>query len=211
MTVAAWDRLHTARRDRLDYPSEEVFRFLTSCRQVLDEGLAVDVGCGTGRHLAMLRAFGFEPYGADTSPEALSQAAQHGEVVSADMTDLPYPDEMFDLALCMAVAFYGDRDNLFATSAEIRRVLKPGGHLLMSLRSERDWRIKAGEMIAPNTVVFDIPDDLEDGMTVYHVTREDITELTTGWKGANVELDEHTRENMTRFESHYIVGMYFKQ
>ncbi len=209
-TVEAWDKLHAFRRDKMDFPSEEVFRFLASAKDDIQTGKAVDVGCGSGRHMPMLRGFGFEPYGTDTSPEALDQAKEHGEVVEADMTDLPFEDGMFDVALCMAVAFYGDRANLFATMTEIRRVLRPGGHALMTLRTPRDWRIKTGPEIASSTVVFDIPGELEHGMTAYHAVPDDITELTTGWAGAGVELDEHTRDNMRRFESHYVVAMYGK-
>ncbi len=207
-TVDRWDRLHSVRRNFFDYPSEEVFRFLTSTEMDQRTGKAIDVGCGSGRHFTMLKTFGYEPFGVDTSPEALDQAAKYGEVVSADMAELPCEDGTFDVALCMAVAFYGDRDNLFATFAEIRRVLRPGGHALFSLRSPRDWRIKTGEEVAPNTILFDIPDHLEDGMTVYHATAEDIRELANGWQGVSVELDEHTRDNMTRFESHYIMGCF---
>lgn len=54
--------------------------FLTKClgqRLSLPNQLAVDLGCGRGRHLALLAQHGFHAVGADRDWDALKQARRH--------------------------------------------------------------------------------------------------------------------------------------
>jgi ubiquinone/menaquinone biosynthesis C-methylase UbiE len=93
------------------------------------EGLRLlDVGCGTGHHLAQLRQRGFDVAGVDGSPEmlALAQASNPGVVIrQGDVEALPFPSAEFDVAVCVEVLRYlpGVPDCV----REMARVLKPGG------------------------------------------------------------------------------------
>src|SRR5262249_17778867 len=74
------------------------------------EGLRLlDVGCGTGHHLASLRERGFDVAGVDGSPEMLDQARANNpgaEIKLADVESLPFPDASFDFILCVEVLRY---------------------------------------------------------------------------------------------------------
>ena len=96
--------------------------------------LILDVGCGTGRLTADIRAR--EPrcrvIGTDVSGTMIGQAAEHyAEVASfaqANGMDLPFGDRVFDAVFSTATFHWiPDHDRLFAG---IFRVLKPGGRLI---------------------------------------------------------------------------------
>lgn len=89
---------------------------------------ALDVGCGTGHHLADLRKRGFEVAGVDGSPEMVARARAHNQAVDiecADVEALPFASGRFDLVLCIEVLRYL-RDPAGCLH-EIARVLRPGG------------------------------------------------------------------------------------
>lgn len=97
-------------------------------RQVLE------VGCGTGRELARLLAWGGEPshlYGVDLLPDRIAEArASHPDLrfEQQNAEALGFPDASFDLVLVMTV-FSSIQDDRMArnVAGEIDRVLKPGG------------------------------------------------------------------------------------
>ncbi len=104
----------------------------------------LDIGCGTGKMLDELAAFG-DVVGADFSPEALQFCVTRGvgaDLARADARRLPFADGAFDVVTAMDIIEHIDDDK--AASSEIFRVLKPGGRLLVtvpaftSLWSEHD-------------------------------------------------------------------------
>ncbi len=94
------------------------------------EGLTIlDAGCGVGLFSEPL-ALKNEVYGADFVPEALEYAAVRGlKPIQTDLTDLPFNDCKFDIVICVGVIqFIKDHGRMLA---ELARVLKPGGTLLV--------------------------------------------------------------------------------
>jgi SAM-dependent methyltransferase len=104
-------------------------------RPLLDEldGRILDVGCGTGRHTAYLANRGGDVVGVDQSPEMLARAVtKHdvSELCQAVVTELPFADGAYDAALCaLVLAHFPD---LGQPLAELTRVVRPGGTLLIS-------------------------------------------------------------------------------
>ncbi|HEU4881436.1 MAG TPA: class I SAM-dependent methyltransferase [Longimicrobium sp.] len=104
-----------------------------------DLGRVVDVGCGTGNLLALVMevARRMDGYvGVDLSPQMLRVArekASGGAVqtgfVAADVGNLPLRDGSFDTAVCASVLHYWDDATAGLTG--IRRMLRPGGRLLL--------------------------------------------------------------------------------
>lgn len=93
----------------------------------------LDIGCGTGRNLLMLKDFG-ESYGVDLSPLALKFCSQRHQalVKFGGAEELPFADKSFDLVTIFDVLYHqGIRSDLKAL-AEAYRVLKPGGYLLVN-------------------------------------------------------------------------------
>ena len=105
-------------------------------REILDGlpvGVALDAACGTGRHTAYLASLGHKVIGVDTSPEMLARArgkVPEGEFHDADLHEVPLPDDSVDLVVC-AIALSHVAD-LGPALAELVRVLRPNGHLVIS-------------------------------------------------------------------------------
>jgi ubiquinone/menaquinone biosynthesis C-methylase UbiE len=92
----------------------------------------LDIGCGTGADAAAFAVhFGCEMSGLDASAGMLAQA--RAKLPGADLRygvaeELPFPTEAFDAALMMFAVHHVERPKAFA---EARRVLAPGGRLLI--------------------------------------------------------------------------------
>jgi SAM-dependent methyltransferase len=98
-------------------------------------GAALDVGCGTGALAARLAAAGYRMTGIDPSEgmlEVLRARAPGVRAVRGSGDSLPFPDDSFDLVLSVAVMHHiADPDKVGRTLAEMVRVAKPAGHLLV--------------------------------------------------------------------------------
>jgi len=105
-------------------------------REILDglpPGTALDAACGTGRHAAYLASLGHAVIGVDSSPGMLTVARKkvpQGEFHEADLNALPLEDDSVDLVVCaIALVHFADIGRPFR---EFARVLRPGGHLVVS-------------------------------------------------------------------------------
>jgi SAM-dependent methyltransferase len=96
-------------------------------------GVAVDAACGTGRLSELLAARGHQVIGVDSSPDMLARAGARvpsGEFRPGDVRGLPVADAAADLMVCaLALTHVPDLRLVFA---EFARVLRPGGHLVIS-------------------------------------------------------------------------------
>lgn len=115
-------------------------------REVLDDfalrishdGTVLDLGCGPGHLAAYLAAQGVSLVGVDLSP-GMAAAAQlrhpHLSFHVGDMRSLPFADG----SLAGIAAFYSiihiGRDEIPAVLAEQRRLLRPGGVLLLAFHA----------------------------------------------------------------------------
>jgi SAM-dependent methyltransferase len=93
----------------------------------------LDCGCGTGHNLAMLRRFG-RAFGIDITLSGLQYAASRGDrhVARASAASLPFPGDAFDLVTSFDVIYSLPDDLEREAAAEMFRVLKPGGHLVLN-------------------------------------------------------------------------------
>jgi SAM-dependent methyltransferase len=91
----------------------------------------LDLGCGTGHHLAGLRARGFGAVGIDGSGAMLREARgldPGAPLAQSDGARVPFASGTFDYVLSVEVLRY--LPDVAPTLAEAARVLKPGGTLL---------------------------------------------------------------------------------
>jgi ubiquinone/menaquinone biosynthesis C-methylase UbiE len=99
----------------------------------LPVGVALDAACGTGRHGAYLAELGHRVIGVDATPEMLEVARAKiptGEFHEGDLSRLPIPDDSVDVVACGIAASHVPE--LGPVFAELARVLRPGGHLVLS-------------------------------------------------------------------------------
>jgi ubiquinone/menaquinone biosynthesis C-methylase UbiE len=96
----------------------------------------LDVGCGTGGNLALLESYGCT-YGIDSSLSAAAFTRARGwpRILVGSATELPLPDRAVDLITALGVIEHVPDD--MAMLEEMRRVAKPGGHLLLMTSAHR--------------------------------------------------------------------------
>jgi SAM-dependent methyltransferase len=96
------------------------------------EARLLDAGCGSGRTLDELARYG-RVSGVDLSPDAVETARRrgHDDVRVGRVEELPFADATFDVVTCLDVVEHTPDDR--ATLAELRRVTRPGGLLLVTV------------------------------------------------------------------------------
>jgi len=97
----------------------------------------LDCPCGFGRHAIPLARAGYRVVGADRSQVLLDEARRSAEgleldLVQADYRELPLPDNRFDAVLNLFTSIgYTGREGDTQALREFRRVLRPGGRLVL--------------------------------------------------------------------------------
>ncbi|WP_445529084.1 class I SAM-dependent methyltransferase [Streptomyces cyslabdanicus] len=116
---------------------------------LMGEGRAavLDCSCGIGTQAIGLALRGHRVTGTDLSPRAVACAAREAAhrnptlpTAAADMRHLPFPDARFDAVVCAdnALPHLLTEQDVRTALADMRRVLRPGGLLLISTRPYDD-------------------------------------------------------------------------
>jgi len=127
----------------------------------------LDCACGMGTQAIGLAQRGYEVIGSDLSPgligRARSEAATRGIALPlsvADMRSLPFADASFDVVLAAdnALPHLLTSDDMLAALREMRRVLRPGGRLLITTRDydaiRRERPLSTPPSVGPGRVVW---------------------------------------------------------
>ena len=169
-------------------------------------GALLDVGCGEGSHLdAFRRAYGVEAWGVDISVPAIELAArtyrQCSFVIANADRFLPFADGSFS-----AVASITARMN----PEEMRRVLRPGGALLIVVPGAEDLvelrEAVQGERVERDRVERTIAEfaprfTLERSETVRHVARLDRAAMAEVLSSSYRALRTREREKLERLDA----------
>lgn len=191
-----YDRESAAWQRRRDEPEHRVLVERTAdqlANVVAPPGPVADLGCGPGAHALALARRGYDVVGIDVSPRmvevARARAARDEVDATFDVHDVGGPLRFADASLggVLAVLVLQHLPHPAAFIAEIRRCLRPGGHLLItapvrdakSLRSQSlYWRLRgACYQRVPGAVRFydtsSLPLLVEDqGLTVVECNSE---------------------------------------
>ena len=109
-------------------------------------GRVLDVGCGDGLHMSLLRKEGFNVVGVDFDKTIASGTCDFG-----DMRHLPYPDAYFGGAYCLRNTAFGFSDeDLLRVWTEMARVLKPSAPLFVTY-TDPSWAAAVFE--SPTTTI----------------------------------------------------------
>lgn len=111
----------------------EAKRLLNWCRDLGDEANIIDIGCGDGFHLGLLRDYGKKEWrleGIDADERAAAVAAKRGLMVHCDLLEhLNLPQATYDLAfLIQTIEHVADPPQLLKT---VRNLLRPGGKVVI--------------------------------------------------------------------------------
>lgn len=106
----------------------------------------LDAGCGGGRNLVYFLRNGYEVFGVDQDPDAVSQVRRLAAQLAprlppenfqvSDVAGMPFQDESFDAVLCNAVLHFAKDEAHFDRMIDrMWRLLKPGGLFFARLAS----------------------------------------------------------------------------
>lgn len=122
-------------RLRRDYAADYIASHFATGASVLD------LGCGAGVLSEKLIEKGYAVTAADNSQDMLDLSAkrlarfpeQSYRLFRANCLNLPFADQSFHLVVCLGM--FGYFDEVTQALREIRRVLRPGGMLIISVRN----------------------------------------------------------------------------
>ncbi|MFH8345669.1 class I SAM-dependent methyltransferase [Streptomyces sp. NPDC018045] len=118
----------------------------------------LDCACGIGTQAIGLAAAGHAVTGTDLSPVAAARAGTEAAArglrlptAAADMRRLPFRDAWFDAVVCAdnSLAHLTTADDVRTALAAMRRVLRPGGLLLLGTRAYEEARRERREVLPP--------------------------------------------------------------
>jgi 2-polyprenyl-3-methyl-5-hydroxy-6-metoxy-1,4-benzoquinol methylase len=144
-SVAEFDRIYPPTYHAFDFSEKEfgfvhkvrsrleANRLLALCKDLGDDAKILDVGCGDGFHLRLLRDFGNKNWtleGLDASEKAVEVADKLGTKVhlgTAESNELP--ENTYDLAFLIQTVEHVDKPDQVLSA--ICRILKPNGKLII--------------------------------------------------------------------------------
>ncbi|OLT21952.1 ubiquinone biosynthesis protein [Ornithinimicrobium sp. CNJ-824] len=106
--------------------------------RVRDEGDVLDAGCGAGRMARHLADRGCTVRGVDLSPRMIAaghRAHPDLDLTVASLADLPFEDGRFAGVMAWYSTIHTPDEELPGVLAELVRVLRPGGHLLVAFQA----------------------------------------------------------------------------
>lgn len=131
-----WEKIWAGRNVLREARYPGTLRIAALTRKFLPaKSKVLDGGCGLGDKVLAFDRAGLVGYGVDTAKETLTVAKAEVpdlRVLVADVRALPFAAHSFDAHWSLGVIehFFDDFD---ATAAEIRRTLRPGGYLFLSV------------------------------------------------------------------------------
>ncbi|MBD3164858.1 methyltransferase domain-containing protein [Candidatus Woesearchaeota archaeon] len=159
----------------------------------------LDVGCGMGRHLLILKNEGFEVYGCDISKKAIKSSSEiidKKRLKLSDMSNLEYKDNSFDCIISIAVIQHGKISKIKKAISEIFRILKKGGVIFINTISDKDFSFRTGKEIEPNTRIG--TEQLDGNITHHFFSENEIKELFSDFEIISLE---HNRRKSIQMPS----------
>jgi SAM-dependent methyltransferase len=110
-----------------------------------------EAGCGTGLLLAQAAGVARRAVGLDLSRGMLARARARGlNVVQGSITSVPLPSRSFDLVYSMKVLAHVPP--IREATAELARLVRPGGHLLLEFYNPMSLRYLAKRLGGPGRI-----------------------------------------------------------
>jgi ubiquinone/menaquinone biosynthesis C-methylase UbiE len=140
-TSATYDQIaaeYAAQAGRNDALAESRRRFAA---RLAAGARVLDIGCGPAHDTAGLRELGLRATGFDRSRGMLAQARLHRlPLLLGDMRRLPVRDDALDGLWVCASFLHIPKPDAPTVLSELRRVLRPGGVLFMSIKRGQGQR-----------------------------------------------------------------------
>jgi SAM-dependent methyltransferase len=130
----------------------------------------LEFGVGSGRLLRQFIPLGWKLYGCDITPDLVSFASRvlndHAQIRLTGAPPLPYENEYFDFVYAVSVFTHIQHDDTPAWVEELRRIIRPGGALIVTVFEANQYL-----PLAPREL-----DAVENGPGYYEWGSSDVTE-----------------------------------
>jgi ubiquinone/menaquinone biosynthesis C-methylase UbiE len=181
----------------------------------------LEIGCGYGRACFFLREKGLEVAGVDVDREQVQRAlaekksrvSDEGiELVVNDARHLCFPACCFDAVTMLGVLTLVPRNERLRIMRDVRRVLKPCGHVLVE-EFGRTWqnpvyrrRYKHDAQLSGELGTFAVRDEQERILHFsHHFTRQELRGLLEGFKILHFNRDVFTSYYHRNWVNGYVV------
>lgn len=184
---AHWEKTYSGKPLFFGIESSEFGRLAAGLFKREGVRSVLELGCGQGRDTLLFAKEGFQVTGLDYSEAGLlglRRAADDADVSDRIVTrhfdvrkPLPFPDESFDacyshMLICMELS----TTELKSLLGDIRRVLKPGGVTLYSVRNTFDKQFGTGTHKSEDMY------EIGGGFVVHFFSEEKVRELAAGYE-----------------------------
>lgn len=161
----SWEKIHKAGGIPEYYNMEQVHPDLDKViAAMLQTGVSrvLDVGCGTGNNMHRLLSTGFNVFGIDISPTAISEAKNNAATAHLSVgtfQQLPYDDNTFDGIISIQTLSHGKEHDIEKGFCEIDRVTRSGGLVFITVPGRvakgetRFCLVKTAKQIEPRVYV----------------------------------------------------------
>lgn len=152
-----YEKLYTTKQNFLQYPANWVIGFYnTYLKQHLPVGSKIlDYGFGSGNNSVYLMERGYDVYGTEVTETALGLLRENRKdrrldnkaegkffIFPPDNISLPFADNFFDAIISNQVLSYlSSREHIKKVSAELKRILKPGGVVFFTMVGDKNYLI----------------------------------------------------------------------
>ena len=124
----------------------------------VEDGLVLELGCGTGEMTERLAALGYDMIGVDNSAEMLEIAQEKKDVSGHDILYLLQDMREFELygtvravvSVCDSINYVTDTEELVRVFALVNNYLDPGGVFIFDLNTAGKYRELGESVIAEN-------------------------------------------------------------
>jgi SAM-dependent methyltransferase len=145
----------------------------------------LDLGCGRGFWLGYMADRGIRSVGIEEELDRVRSGLVYAPVAAADGAALPLAADSFSLVWCIHVLHH--LDDPARVLSEARRVLKPGGHLILAETVEDNPAIRIGRRVWPHW----------DGVPIRSkFTAASLLDLV---RGAGFDVVEHRQHSLASF------------
>jgi len=199
-----WKKFYAEAHERHNlFPSETLVRmmkgssYLTKMDKDYDGRSILEVGFGSGNNLALFSSLGLNLAGVEVDQDICDAVVKKFNAIGlnvdarkGDNRNIPFEDNSFDFLVSWATVHYeSDIKNYEAALREFRRVLKPGGWVLL-------------ETVAPNHSIF--RDSQIEGPFIHRIMRED--DIRCGQTFLCLEDEKYVKHYYSKVFNDVVVG-----
>lgn len=174
--------------DNVDYPAWCDYLAGLLGEYGVQDGLVLELGCGTGSMTELLAEKGYDMIGADNAPDMLEIAMEKREQSGQDILYLLQDMREFELygtvravvSVCDSMNYLLEEEELFQVFRLVNNYLDPGGVFIFDLNTPYKYRQIGEDTIAENreegSFIWENDFDEETGINEYDLTlyiRED--------------------------------------